>query len=97
MSAEITEEQTRRIAALARLALSDEEIARYRGQLSRVLKHAAELDALDVSGASETAYGFARANALRDDAPEAFARADALRANAPAFARDHFRVPKVVE
>ncbi|PCI38642.1 MAG: Asp-tRNA(Asn)/Glu-tRNA(Gln) amidotransferase GatCAB subunit C [Elusimicrobia bacterium] len=97
MSSEISEKETRKVAALARLALSDEEIALHRGQLARILDHVAELNSLDVSNTPETTHVLGLVNVLRDDEPELSASAAAIRESAPAFGNGHFKVPKVVE
>ena len=46
----------RRIATLARLELSDEEISSFTGQLDAILGHIAQLSKLDVTGIEPTAY-----------------------------------------
>ncbi len=97
MSEKISEKETRKVASLARLALSDEEISLYRGQLARILEHAAELETIDVSDAAETAHVLGLVNVLRDDVPETSPHAGSIRSGAPAFEKDHFKVPQVVE
>lgn len=97
MTDAISEKETRKVAALAKLALSDEEISLYRSQLSRVLEHVRELDALDAAGVEETVHALAPVEALRADEPSPPADPAAFSALAPAFSEGHFRVPKVVE
>ena len=38
------------VARLARLALSDEDLATYRGQLSVILEHAAKVQSVETAG-----------------------------------------------
>ena len=45
----ITRSDVEHVARLARLALSDEEIERFTGQLEVILEHAADVSALDTS------------------------------------------------
>jgi aspartyl-tRNA(Asn)/glutamyl-tRNA(Gln) amidotransferase subunit C len=97
MSEPISEEETRKVAGLARLALSDGEITLYREQLARVLEHVEELNSLDVSAVPETAHVLGLKNVLREDEPRPFPGAGKIRDIAPAFEDSHFRVPKVVE
>lgn len=97
MSSEISEKETRKVASLARLALSDEEITRYQEQLARILGHVKELEALDVSDTPETAHVLGLVNVLREDEPKNSESGDGIRENAPAFEKNHFKVPKVVE
>jgi aspartyl-tRNA(Asn)/glutamyl-tRNA(Gln) amidotransferase subunit C len=56
-----------KIANLARLALTDEELAHYGGQLSAILDYAARLNELDLTGIEPSA-GAGRQNVMRDDA-----------------------------
>ncbi|MEI6339502.1 MAG: Asp-tRNA(Asn)/Glu-tRNA(Gln) amidotransferase subunit GatC, partial [Verrucomicrobiota bacterium] len=46
----------RHVARLARLALSEEEITTFEGQLGRVLEHIATLKKVDVTGVEPTAH-----------------------------------------
>lgn len=87
----------RHVAQLARLKLSDEEIARYQGHLEQVVRYIEQIRALDVRDIEPTAHVMERANPLRPDhvAPS-LSSAEAI-ANAPARADDLFMVPKVVE
>jgi len=97
MSDAISEEETRKVASLAKLALSADELALYRAQLSRVLEHVRELESLDVEGVEEAVSASAAGKALRADDPVPAANAADYAALAPSFADGHFRVPKVVE
>ncbi len=44
----------RHVARLARLALTEEEISTFQGQLGRILEHIEHLKKLDVSGVDPT-------------------------------------------
>lgn len=84
------------VAALARLALSDEELERYTEQLKAVLEHAADLEAFDLAGTPATAHPFALGNALRRDVPvDCLDRAEVL-AQAPEVEDDRFSVPRII-
>ena len=87
----------RYIARLARLELSDEEIARYQAQLSDVLTFVEALRKVDVSGVEPTAHASPVFNVFRqDEVQPCFTAAQAL-ANAPRQANNLFVVTKVVE
>ncbi len=87
----------RYIARLARLELSDEEVARYQSQLSNVLTFVEALRKVDVSGVEPTAHASPVFNVFRQDVAQAsFTPKEAL-ANAPRQANDLFVVTKVVE
>jgi aspartyl-tRNA(Asn)/glutamyl-tRNA(Gln) amidotransferase subunit C len=87
----------RYVAQLARLDLTEEEIAKFQSQLGHVLEHAQALARLDVSNVEPTAHAHPIYNVFRpDESRPSFPTADAL-ANAPRKANDLFIVPKVVE
>lgn len=52
--AKITEEQVRHIAKLARLSVSDEEVAKFSGQLSSVFEYMEILKEVNTDGVEET-------------------------------------------
>ena len=87
----------RYIARLARLELSDEEVARYQSQLGNVLTFVEALRKVDVSGVEPTAHASPVFNVFRhDEAQPSFTAQEAL-ANAPRQANNLFVVTKVVE
>ena len=89
----------RYIANLARLALSDEEIERYQGQLGQVLEYMEQLGKLDVEGIEPTAHANPIFDVIRDDEadPERCLDREEVLRNAPEKSQDQFRVTKVVE
>src|SRR5436309_361606 len=87
----------RYVAQLARLDLSDDEIAKFQSQLGQVLAHIEKLSKVDVSGVEATAHANHVANVFRTDEPRAwFSHEDAM-ANAPRSANGLFMVPKVID
>ena len=93
----LTLEEVEHIAHLARLALSDEEKARYRQQLSAILDYAARLQALDTSGIPPTASVLTMRSTLRKDETRPGLSTTSLLENAPEVEADQFRVPPVLE
>lgn len=84
-------------AQLARLHLSEEEIAKFQTQLGQVLEYVEKLKAVDVSGVEPTAHANEVVNVFRpDEARKCFTPQEAL-ANAPRQANQLFIVPKVIE
>ncbi|MEQ1852444.1 MAG: Asp-tRNA(Asn)/Glu-tRNA(Gln) amidotransferase subunit GatC [Chthoniobacteraceae bacterium] len=87
----------RYVAQLARLDLSEAEIAKFQDQLGHVLAHVEKLGQLDVTAVEPTAHANQVVNAFRaDEARDWFTAQDAL-ANAPRSANGLFVVPKVIE
>jgi aspartyl-tRNA(Asn)/glutamyl-tRNA(Gln) amidotransferase subunit C len=92
----LTKDEVRHIAALAHLALSDEEIALYQEQLSTILDYAARLQEIDTSDVPPTATVLPLVSVLREDVPtEPLPRDEAL-ANAPDAEANCFFVPSVL-
>jgi aspartyl-tRNA(Asn)/glutamyl-tRNA(Gln) amidotransferase subunit C len=84
-------------AQLARLNLSEEEIAKFQTQLSQVLEYVEKLKAVDVTGVEPTAHANEVVNVFRaDESRPWFSPQEAL-ANAPRQANQLFIVPKVIE
>ncbi len=96
MAQRITTADVAHVARLARLAVTDEEMERFTGQLAAVLDHAADIEALDLGGVPPTAHPLPLANVLREDvARPGLPREEALAA-APAVEDDRFRVPRIL-
>ena len=92
----ITPDEVRRIAALARLEMTDDEVARMAGELDGILGHFEKLGALALDEVPETAQSVALEMPLRDDEPErSLPLADTLR-GAPESKDGLFVVPKVL-
>lgn len=91
----ITLEEAARIARLAHLRFSDEDLARMRSQLDMILEHVGALQALALDGidSSETA---AAAPALREDTPIPSLGAEEALEAAPESGQGHFMVPRVI-
>ena len=93
----LTIAEVEHIASLARLNLTDEEVARFREQLSAILDYVAQLQALDTSDIPPTSSVLPPRSVLRQDEPHPGLALDALLANAPQVEADQFRVPPVLE
>ena len=79
----ISREQVLHVARLARLALTEEEIARFEEQLSAILKAVGKVAELDLSGVEPTSHPLDLVNVLGEDEPHvSLPQAEAL-ANAP--------------
>lgn len=85
------------IARLARIRVSDEELAPLAAELSRILDWVAALDTLDTEGVPPLASVADLHLPLRPDAVTDGNCPEAILGNAPQRARDFFAVPKVVE
>ena len=86
-----------KVAKLARLELTGEELDRYGQQLGAILDYIAKLEKLDVKGLEPLAHAVDTANVFREDAPRPSLSRDAALQNAPEKNSDFFIVPKIVE
>ncbi len=86
----------RYVANLARLELSDEEVATFQPQLEAILGHVEALSKLDVSGIDPSAYANEVFGRMREDIPHESLSQAAMLQNAPDQAQGQIRVPKVV-
>lgn len=93
----VTDGDVRRIAKLARLRLTDEEVGLYRGQLSKILDAMTELSRLDTSAVEPTSSVLGASDVVRPDEPRPFEGRERLLANAPDRDGPYFKVRKVIE
>ena len=85
------------VAHLARLSLSEEEVAVFQGQREHVVDYVRKISALDLSGVEPTSHASGLRNIFRDDVVVDGVEHEAVMANAPATTREQFKVPKILE
>lgn len=94
---EIDPKVVRHVADLARIALSDEEVERFTGQLSVVLDAVGKLRQAETGSIPPTASVLPLENVMREDEVRpSLPLEDAMR-NAPSRDGDLFRVQTVIE
>ncbi len=86
----------RYVAKLARLELSEEEVAVFQPQIEAILGYAESLSALDISAADSPTHSAQLFGRMRDDIPHQSLTPEAMLQNAPDQAQGQIRVPKVV-
>ena len=91
--ARITKEEVLHVARLARLELTDDEVAKFQEQLSDILEAVSKVSELDLSDVPPTAHPLEIANAWAEDEPHECLTLDEVFANAPDREDDHFRTP----
>jgi aspartyl-tRNA(Asn)/glutamyl-tRNA(Gln) amidotransferase subunit C len=92
----ITADQIRHVAKLARLAMSDGELARLGAQLESILDYVATIGRADVSGVEPLAHAVNLTNVLRDDEAGPALPPDKVLRNAPDTDGPFFKVPKIL-
>jgi aspartyl-tRNA(Asn)/glutamyl-tRNA(Gln) amidotransferase subunit C len=89
----IDREQVLHVARLARLELSEEEVATMAGELSAILGHIEKIGKLDLDDVAPTTHVVQVSSALREDVPRPSLPREVALAQAPAVADDGFSVP----
>ena len=91
--ARITRDEVLHVARLARLELTDDEVAKFQEQLSDILEAVSKVSELDLSDVPPTAHPLAIANAWAEDVERPCLPLDDVFANAPDREDDYFRTP----
>lgn len=92
----LSAEDVRAIADLARLELSEDDIARYQRQLSAILGYFQKLEELDTSRIDPTSSVLPLSSVMRADVAGAPLSVDEAIANAPDSDGEQFRVRAVL-
>jgi aspartyl-tRNA(Asn)/glutamyl-tRNA(Gln) amidotransferase subunit C len=93
----VDKDTVKRVARLARIAVSDAEAEALRGELNTILGFVEQLNEVDVSGVAPMTSVITMKPKMRLDVVTAGGEAQKIVANAPAREDDFFVVPKVVE
>lgn len=93
----LTIDEVRHVAELAKLRLSEAELALYAEQLSAILDYAESLQQVDTSHVAPTPYVLPLYNVMAVDAPSPSLDNAVALANAPDKADGFFRVRAVFE
>lgn len=90
-------DEVRRIAALAHLALTDEEVGLFGRQLADILEYVRQIQSVDTTGVTPMSHASADGYERPDEPHTPLARAEALK-NAPEAAPEAglFKVPRVM-
>jgi aspartyl-tRNA(Asn)/glutamyl-tRNA(Gln) amidotransferase subunit C len=89
----LSRDQVLHVARLARLELSDDEVERFSGELSKVLDWIEKIGELDLDDVPPTSHVIDVENALRADEPRPSLTRDVALESAPDAALGGFRVP----
>ena len=93
----LTHEEVKKVALLARLELTDDEIDGQAANLNALLEQFEKLLALDVTGIEPTSHAIPMVNVLREDILRPSLSRDEVLANAPQASDGCFVVPRVLE
>ncbi len=93
----VDETTVRRIAKLARIAVTDEEARSFQNELSSIFSWIEQLDEVDISNVEPMTSAVRMQMKKREDVVDDGEYPDVIVANAPAKQDHFFIVPKVVE
>jgi aspartyl-tRNA(Asn)/glutamyl-tRNA(Gln) amidotransferase subunit C len=96
----ITDEELRRVAELAALALRDDELERMAKDLDSILSHIDKLNELDTTGVEPMAqvlFDAEETATLREDRERPSLTNEEALANAPVSGGGYYKVPRVIE
>jgi aspartyl-tRNA(Asn)/glutamyl-tRNA(Gln) amidotransferase subunit C len=96
MATPLRREDVAKVAKLARLSLSDEELDTFTEQLGQILEHANDIAALQLDDVVATAHPFGLINVVREDVLEPCLSRDDVLAMAPDSEDGRFAVPRIM-
>lgn len=93
----LSREEVLKLAQLARLALTDDEVEEFRRELSDILQYVDQLQAVDITGLKPTNQVTGLTNVMRDDVPRDYGYdpRDLLK-NVPNVQDDQIKVKRMI-
>ncbi|WP_058306154.1 Asp-tRNA(Asn)/Glu-tRNA(Gln) amidotransferase subunit GatC [Gracilibacillus massiliensis] len=95
--ADISKDQVKHVANLARLAVTDEEVEMFTKQLGDIINYAELLNELDTDNVEPTTHVLDLKNVMRKDEPKEWIKKEDALKNAPDQKDGQFRVPSILE
>lgn len=93
----LTAEDVKKIAHLARLNMSDKDIALYTSQLSHILQFVEQMNQVDTTGVEAIAHSQDTGQRMRPDVVTETNQRDVFQAIAPQVEAGLYLVPKVID
>jgi aspartyl-tRNA(Asn)/glutamyl-tRNA(Gln) amidotransferase subunit C len=94
--AAISREEVAHLARLSRLAVTEEELDKFAGQLDVILQSVARIGDVAADDIPPTSHSVPLTNVYRDDVVTPCLTQDAVLAGAPDTAEGRFRVPRIL-
>lgn len=92
----LSEEEVKKVATLARIELSDAEVAKFQKDLSQVLDYVDELKAVNTDGLEIVSSVTGLENVDREDRPTLIDYQDEIMANAPQSKDGYYKVKSIL-
>jgi aspartyl-tRNA(Asn)/glutamyl-tRNA(Gln) amidotransferase subunit C len=93
---QISRDEVAKLAKLARLALSDDELDSFAGQLDAILGYVSQVQAVDVTGVDPTGNPLKNLNVMRPDVIATCLTQEQALAEAPEVVDGRFAVPRIL-
>jgi len=96
MGIKFSEETVKKVADLARLQLSAEEVTKFTHQVGEILKYIEKLNTLDTTNVEPLSHALDLTSSLRSDEARPSPGADAMTESAPESLYENYKVPQVM-
>ena len=93
----VNREEVLKIASLAKLSLTEEEVEKYTSQFNDILDYMHQLNELDTENVEPLSHVLELTNVMRKDVEESSLKRKEVLKNAPESDSDYFIVPKVID
>ena len=97
MSQKLTREEVKKVALLARLKLTEEELDMFTSQLAHVLQYVDVLNEVDTENVEPMAHAIETHNVFREDEVKPSLPREAALQNAPLSDGQYYLVPQILE
>ncbi|WP_163970960.1 Asp-tRNA(Asn)/Glu-tRNA(Gln) amidotransferase subunit GatC [Oceanobacillus halotolerans] len=94
---DISKDQVKHVAHLARLAITEEEAEKLTDELGAIIDYANQLNELDTTDIEPTTHDQNVKNVLRKDEPRKWITKEEALKNAPDQENGQFKVPSILE
>ena len=92
----VTKKDVEKIAELAKLKFSDEELKNFTPQMNEILSYMDKLNELDTEDVKPLSHPVEQINVFREDELKSSVSTEEALKNAPDKTDNHFKVPKVI-
>lgn len=95
--AKMSKDQVKHVAELARLNVTDDEVAMFEEQLSDIIAYVEKLNEVDTTDVKPTRHVLEMTNVMRKDKTEKGLTQEEALGNAPSKQDGQFKVPSILE
>lgn len=93
---EISRDEVAHLAKLARLALTEEELEQFAGQIDGIIANVSAVSKVDAAGVEPMSHPHSIQTTMREDIVEKTLTQQQALDQAPAMAEDRFEVPQIL-